>query len=59
VVPVGFGGKLRAPGKQGFAPLVSAAVTVAVIAIARVALKPRATSGPAGEQDLPVQQAEK
>ena len=42
-----------------YAPLVPAAVTVAVIAIARVALKPRATSGPAGEQDLPVQQAEK
>jgi hypothetical protein len=38
---------------------VPAAVTAVVIAIAWVALKPRATSGPAGEQSLPVHQAAK
>ena len=42
-----------------YAPVVPAAVTAVVIAIAWVALKPRATSGPAGEQGLPVQQAVK
>jgi hypothetical protein len=36
-----------------------AAVTAAVIAIAGVALKPRATSGPDGKQELPLQQAVK
>ena len=40
-----------------YAPVVPAAVTAAVIAIAWVALKPRAIAGPAGEQSLPVQQA--
>jgi uncharacterized membrane protein YoaK (UPF0700 family) len=42
-----------------YAPVVPVAVTAAVIAIAWVALKPRATSGPAGEQSLPVQPAVK
>jgi uncharacterized membrane protein YoaK (UPF0700 family) len=42
-----------------YAPVVPAVVTAAVIAIAWAALKPRATSGPAGEQSLPVQQAVK
>jgi hypothetical protein len=42
-----------------YAPLVPAVVTAAVIGIAGVALKPRATSGPDGAQDLPAQQAEK
>lgn len=42
-----------------YAPAVPAVVTAVVIAIASVALKPRATSGPAGEQGLPVQQAVK
>ncbi len=41
------------------APVVPAVVTAVVIAIAWVALKPRATSGPAGQQGLPVQQAVK
>jgi uncharacterized membrane protein YoaK (UPF0700 family) len=39
------------------APVVPAVVTAVVIAIAWVVLKPRATSGSAGEQSLPVQQA--
>jgi hypothetical protein len=38
-----------------YAPVGPAVVTAVVIAIAWVALKPRATSGPAGEQNLPVQ----
>jgi hypothetical protein len=42
-----------------YAPVVPEVVTAVVIAIAWVALKPRATSGPAGEQSLPVQQAVK
>jgi uncharacterized membrane protein YoaK (UPF0700 family) len=42
-----------------YAPVVPAAITAVVIAIAWTALKPRATSGPAGEQSLPVQQAVK
>jgi uncharacterized membrane protein YoaK (UPF0700 family) len=40
-----------------YAPVVPVVVTAVVIAIAWLALKPRATSGPAGEQSLPVQQA--
>ena len=40
-----------------YAPVVAVAVTAVVIAIAWVALKPRATSAPAGQQALPVQQA--
>jgi uncharacterized membrane protein YoaK (UPF0700 family) len=39
-----------------YAPVVPVAVTAVVIAIAWVALKPRAAAGPAGEQSLPVQQ---
>jgi uncharacterized membrane protein YoaK (UPF0700 family) len=42
-----------------YAPVLPAAVTAAVIAIAWVSLKPRATSGRAGDQGLPVQQAVK
>jgi uncharacterized membrane protein YoaK (UPF0700 family) len=42
-----------------YAPVVPAAVTAVVIAIAWLALKPRATSGPAGEQGLPVQRTVK
>jgi CHASE2 domain-containing sensor protein len=42
-----------------YAPVVPAIVTAVVIAIAWLALKPRTTSGPAGEQSLPVQQAVK
>ena len=42
-----------------YAPVVPAAVTAVVIAIAWLALKPRTTSGPAGEQGLPVPQAVK
>jgi uncharacterized membrane protein YoaK (UPF0700 family) len=42
-----------------YAPVVPVAVTAVVIAIAWVALKPRVTSGPAGEQSLPVQPAVK
>jgi uncharacterized membrane protein YoaK (UPF0700 family) len=36
-----------------YAPVVPVAVTAAVIAIAWLALKPRAASGPAGQQSLP------
>ena len=42
-----------------YAPVVPTAVTAVVIAIAWVALKPRATSGPAGQQGVPVPQAVK
>ena len=42
---------------HAYAPVVPAAVTAAVIAIAWVAMKPRAIAGPAGGQSLPVQQA--
>jgi uncharacterized membrane protein YoaK (UPF0700 family) len=42
-----------------YAPVVPVAVTAAVIAIAWLALKPRAASGPAGQQGLPVPQAVK
>ena len=42
-----------------YAPVVAVAVTAVVIAIAWVALKPRAPSAPAGQQDLAVQQAVK
>jgi uncharacterized membrane protein YoaK (UPF0700 family) len=40
-----------------YAPVVPVAVTAAVIAIAWVALKPRATAGPADEQGLPARRA--
>jgi uncharacterized membrane protein YoaK (UPF0700 family) len=55
----GFLGDWMLSHARPYAPLVPAAVTAAVIAIAWVALKPRATSGPAGEQSLPAQQAVK
>jgi uncharacterized membrane protein YoaK (UPF0700 family) len=42
-----------------YAPVVPTVVTAVVIAIAWLALKPRATSGPAGEQSLPVPQTVK
>jgi len=42
-----------------YAPVVPAVVTAAVIAIAWLVLKPRATSGPTGEQGLPAQHAVK
>jgi len=42
-----------------YAPVVPTVVTAVVIAIAWVALKPRATSGPAGQQGVPVPQAVK
>ena len=42
-----------------YAPVVPVAVTAVVIAIAWVVFKPRATSGPAGQQSLPVQPAVK
>ena len=42
-----------------YAPLVPALVTAAVIGIAGVVLKPRATLGPDGGQDLSAQQAAK
>ena len=54
----GFLGDWMLSHTHPYAPLVPAAVT-AVIAIAWVALKPRATSGPAGAQGQPVQQAVK
>jgi uncharacterized membrane protein YoaK (UPF0700 family) len=41
---------------HAYAPVVPVLVTAVVIAIAWVALKPRTTSGPAGEGILPVQQ---
>ena len=42
-----------------YVPVVPAIVTAIVIAIAWLALKPRTTSGPAGEQSLSAQQAVK
>jgi uncharacterized membrane protein YoaK (UPF0700 family) len=42
-----------------YAPVVPAVITAVVIAIAWVALKPRAISGPAGEQSRPAPQAAK
>ena len=55
----GFLGDWMLSHAHPYVPVVPAAVTAVVIAIAWVALKPRATSGPAGEQGLPVQQAVK
>jgi len=55
----GFLGDWMLSHAHRYAPLVPAVVTAAVIGIAGVALKPRATSGPDGAQDLPAQQAEK
>jgi uncharacterized membrane protein YoaK (UPF0700 family) len=52
-----FVGDLMLGHAHRSAPVVPAVVTAVVIAIAWVALKPRATSGSAGEQSLPVQQA--
>jgi uncharacterized membrane protein YoaK (UPF0700 family) len=55
----GFLGDWMLRHAHPYGPIVPAAVTAAVIAIAWVALKPRATSSPAGEQGLPKQQAAK
>jgi uncharacterized membrane protein YoaK (UPF0700 family) len=52
----GFLGDWMLSHAHPYAPVVPAAVTAAVIAIAWMALKPRATSGPASEQGLPEQQ---
>jgi uncharacterized membrane protein YoaK (UPF0700 family) len=52
----GFLGDWMLSHAHPYAPVVPAAVTAVVIAIAGVALKPRPTSGPAGEQGLPEQQ---
>jgi uncharacterized membrane protein YoaK (UPF0700 family) len=52
-----FVGDLMLGHAHRSAPVVPAVVTAVVIAIAWVVLKPRATSGSAGEQSLPVQQA--
>ena len=54
-----FLGDLMLSHAHRYAPVVPAAVTAVVIAIAWVALKPRATSGPAGQQGVPVSQAVK
>lgn len=54
-----FLGDLMLRHAHPYAPVVPAVVTAVVIAIAWLALKPRATSGPAGEQSLPVPQAVK
>jgi uncharacterized membrane protein YoaK (UPF0700 family) len=54
-----FLGDLMLRHAHPYAPVVPAVVTAVVIAIAWVALKPRATAGPAGEQGLPVPQAVK
>jgi uncharacterized membrane protein YoaK (UPF0700 family) len=54
-----FVGDLMLRHAHTYAPVVAVAVTAVVIAIAWVALKPRATSAPAGQQALPVQQAVK
>jgi uncharacterized membrane protein YoaK (UPF0700 family) len=52
-----FVGDLMLSHAHRSAPVVPAVVTAVVIAIAWVVLKPRATSGSAGERSLPVQQA--
>jgi uncharacterized membrane protein YoaK (UPF0700 family) len=44
---------------HSYAPVAPAAVTAAVIVLAWLVLKPRATSGPTGEQALPAQRAVK
>ncbi len=54
-----FLGDLMLSHAHRYAPVVPAAVTAVVIAIAWVALKPRATSGPAGQQGVPLPQAVK
>jgi uncharacterized membrane protein YoaK (UPF0700 family) len=55
----GFLGDWMLSHAHPYVPLVPAAVTAAVIAIAWVALKPRSTSGPTAEQSLPARQAVK
>ena len=55
----GFLGDWMLNHAHQYVPVVPAAVTAVVIAVAWMTLKPRATSGPAGEQSLPVQQAAK
>jgi uncharacterized membrane protein YoaK (UPF0700 family) len=52
----GFLGDWMLTHAQPYVPVVPAAVTAVVIAIGWVALKSRATSGPASEQGLPEQQ---
>jgi uncharacterized membrane protein YoaK (UPF0700 family) len=52
-------GDLMLSHAHRYAPVVPVAVTAVVIAIAWVALKPRAAAGPAGEPSLPVQQTVK
>jgi uncharacterized membrane protein YoaK (UPF0700 family) len=52
-------GDLMLSHAHSYAPVVPTVVTAVVIAIAWVALKPRATSGPVGQQALPVRQAVK
>ncbi len=62
VVGVAFGGFLgdwMLSHAHPYVPVVPAAVTAVVIAVAWVALKSRATAGPAGEQGLPEQKAAK
>jgi len=54
-----FLGDLMLSHAHRYAPVAPAAVTAVVIVIAWVALKPRVTSGPAGAQRRPVQQAVK
>jgi uncharacterized membrane protein YoaK (UPF0700 family) len=49
----GFLGDWMLRHAHPYGPIVPAAVTAVVIAIAWLALKPRARSGPAGQQDLP------
>jgi uncharacterized membrane protein YoaK (UPF0700 family) len=53
----GFLGDWMLSHAHPYAPVVPVAVTAVVIAIAWVALKPRAASGPVGGPGLPVQQA--
>jgi uncharacterized membrane protein YoaK (UPF0700 family) len=55
----GFLGDWMLSHAHPYAPVVPAAVTAAVIAVAWAALKPSAASSPAGEQDRPVQQEPK
>ena len=52
-------GDLMLSHAHSYVPVVPTVLTAVVIAIAWVALKPRTTSGPVGQQALPVQQAVK
>ena len=55
----GFFGDWMLSHAHPYAPVVPAVVTAVAIAIAWVALKPRATAGPVGEPGLPAEQAVK